>query len=111
MAQHQPTDTIMLLNLSVDFPNPLKMLQPGRKCGMLEMERKMTLLSVNLSCFMLAGRLFDFHVLDMIELGIEKYVSLSDIKVMVALPQLTSVLSLKGDWICRLVEKLILGVS
>uniref|UniRef100_A0A3P8RY78 Ribosome production factor 2 homolog n=1 Tax=Amphiprion percula TaxID=161767 RepID=A0A3P8RY78_AMPPE len=26
------------------------------------------------------GRLFDFHVLDMIELGIEKYVSLSDIK-------------------------------
>jgi len=29
-----------------------------------------------------AGRLFDFHVLDMIELGIEKYVSLSEIKVM-----------------------------
>lgn len=29
-----------------------------------------------------AGRLFDFHVLDMIELGIEKYTSLSDIKVM-----------------------------
>lgn len=28
-----------------------------------------------------AGRLFDFHVLDMVELGIEKYVSLSDIKV------------------------------
>lgn len=27
------------------------------------------------------GRLFDFHVLDMIELGIEKYVSLSEIKV------------------------------
>ncbi|XP_068609777.1 ribosome production factor 2 homolog isoform X2 [Brachionichthys hirsutus] len=27
------------------------------------------------------GRLFDFHVLDMIELGIENYVSLSDIKV------------------------------
>ncbi|KAG7244172.1 hypothetical protein INR49_004245 [Caranx melampygus] len=26
------------------------------------------------------GRLFDFHVLDMIELGIEKFVSLSDIK-------------------------------
>lgn len=26
------------------------------------------------------GRLFDFHVLDMIELGIEKYVSLKDIK-------------------------------
>ncbi|KAM4633208.1 ribosome production factor 2 homolog [Polymixia lowei] len=26
------------------------------------------------------GRLFDFHVLDMIELGIEKYVSLQDIK-------------------------------
>lgn len=29
-----------------------------------------------------AGRLFDFHVLDMVELGIEKYASLSDIKVM-----------------------------
>lgn len=29
-----------------------------------------------------SGRLFDFHVLDMIELGIEKYNSLSDIKVM-----------------------------
>ena len=29
----------------------------------------------------LPGRLFDFHVLDMIEVGIEKYVSLSDIKV------------------------------
>lgn len=28
-----------------------------------------------------AGRLFDFHVLDMIELGIEKFASLSDIKV------------------------------
>lgn len=28
-----------------------------------------------------AGRLYDFHVLDMIELGIEKYVSLSEIKV------------------------------
>ncbi|XP_037100946.1 ribosome production factor 2 homolog [Syngnathus acus] len=27
------------------------------------------------------GRLFDFHVLDMIELGIEKYVSLSEIKL------------------------------
>ncbi|XP_034018500.1 ribosome production factor 2 homolog [Thalassophryne amazonica] len=27
------------------------------------------------------GRLFDFHVLDMIELGIEKYVSLAEIKV------------------------------
>uniref|UniRef100_A0A3P8WD82 Ribosome production factor 2 homolog n=1 Tax=Cynoglossus semilaevis TaxID=244447 RepID=A0A3P8WD82_CYNSE len=26
------------------------------------------------------GRLFDFHVLDMIELGIEKYMSLSDVK-------------------------------
>ncbi|KAM3603166.1 uncharacterized protein V6R79_017641 [Siganus canaliculatus] len=26
------------------------------------------------------GRLFDFHVLDMVELGVEKYVSLSDIK-------------------------------
>lgn len=30
---------------------------------------------------MFAGRLFDFHVLDMIELGVEKYASLSDIKV------------------------------
>lgn len=40
-----------------------------------------------------AGRLFDFHVLDMIELGIEKYVSLSDIKVMVAVFQLPSVSS------------------
>lgn len=29
-----------------------------------------------------AGRLFDFHVLDMIELGIEKFSSLSDIKVL-----------------------------
>lgn len=38
-----------------------------------------------------AGRLFDFHVLDMIELGIEKYVSLSDIKVMVVI-HLTSVI-------------------
>lgn len=38
-----------------------------------------------------AGRLFDFHVLDMIELGIEKYVSLSDVKVMVAVIQLQSV--------------------
>uniref|UniRef100_A0A8C5I5A1 Ribosome production factor 2 homolog n=1 Tax=Gouania willdenowi TaxID=441366 RepID=A0A8C5I5A1_GOUWI len=27
------------------------------------------------------GRMFDFHVLDMIELGVEKYVSLADIKV------------------------------
>lgn len=32
--------------------------------------------------FFFAGRLFDFHVLDMIELGIEKYTSLTDIKVM-----------------------------
>lgn len=27
------------------------------------------------------GRLFDFHVLDMFELGIEKFVSLKDVKV------------------------------
>lgn len=33
---------------------------------------------------LIAGRLFDFHMLDMIELGIEKYSSLSDIKVMVS---------------------------
>lgn len=32
---------------------------------------------------LLTGRLFDFHVLDMIELGIEKYISLSDIKVII----------------------------
>lgn len=30
-----------------------------------------------------AGRMFDFHVLDMFELGIEKFISLSQIKVMV----------------------------
>jgi len=30
---------------------------------------------------LILGRLFDFHVLDMIELGIEKFVSLSDIKI------------------------------
>lgn len=35
-------------------------------------------------CVLFAGRLFDFHMLDMIELGIEKYSSLSDIKVMVS---------------------------
>lgn len=29
-----------------------------------------------------AGRMFDFHVLDMIELGVEKYGSLSNSKVM-----------------------------
>lgn len=40
-----------------------------------------------------AGRLFDFHVLDMFELGIEKYISLCDIKVMVTVIQLLSVLS------------------
>lgn len=28
-----------------------------------------------------AGRMFDFHVLDMVELGVEKYVALSEIKV------------------------------
>lgn len=27
------------------------------------------------------GRMFDFHVLDMFELGIEKFVSLKDVKV------------------------------
>lgn len=36
------------------------------------------------TCVLFAGRLFDFHVLDMIELGIEKYSSLSDIKVLVS---------------------------
>lgn len=35
------------------------------------------------ACVLFAGRLFDFHVLDMIELGIEKFSSLSDIKVLV----------------------------
>uniref|UniRef100_A0A671TZC5 Ribosome production factor 2 homolog n=1 Tax=Sparus aurata TaxID=8175 RepID=A0A671TZC5_SPAAU len=35
---------------------------------------------VTVSFVLFAGRLFDFHVLDMIELGIEKYVSLSDVK-------------------------------
>ena len=29
----------------------------------------------------LLGRMYDYHVLDMIELGIEKFVSLKDIKV------------------------------
>lgn len=36
------------------------------------------------ACVLFAGRLFDFHVLDMIELGIEKFSSLSDIKVLVS---------------------------
>lgn len=31
--------------------------------------------------FTLTGRMFDYHVLDMIELGVEKFVSLKDIKV------------------------------
>lgn len=48
---------------------------------------------VTVSFVLFAGRLFDFHVLDMIELGIEKYVSLSDVKVMVAVIHITSVLS------------------
>lgn len=34
------------------------------------------------ACVLFAGRLFDFHVLDMIELGIEKFSSLRDIKVL-----------------------------
>lgn len=38
-----------------------------------------------LSPWLPAGRLFDFHVLDMVELGIEKYVGLSDFKVTAAL--------------------------
>lgn len=42
---------------------------------------------VIVSFALFAGRLFDFHVLDMIELGIEKYVSLGEIKVMVAVNQ------------------------
>lgn len=32
-------------------------------------------------CIFLLGRMYDYHVLDMIELGIEKFVSLKDIKV------------------------------
>ena len=36
------------------------------------------------SFVLFTGRLFDFHVLDMIELGIEKFVSLTEIKVTVA---------------------------
>lgn len=32
-------------------------------------------------CVFLLGRMYDYHVLDMIELGIEKFVSLTDIKV------------------------------
>lgn len=31
--------------------------------------------------FFFLGRMYDYHVLDMIELGIEKFVSLKDIKV------------------------------
>lgn len=31
--------------------------------------------------FTFTGRMFDYHVLDMIELGIEKFVSLKDVKV------------------------------
>ena len=32
-------------------------------------------------CVFFLGRMYDYHVLDMIELGIEKFVSLKDIKV------------------------------
>lgn len=32
-------------------------------------------------CIFILGRMYDYHVLDMIELGIEKFVSLKDIKV------------------------------
>lgn len=39
------------------------------------------MLPANPGSVVFAGRLFDFHVLDMIELGIEKFASLSDIKV------------------------------
>lgn len=39
------------------------------------------MLPTNPGSVVFAGRLFDFHVLDMIELGIEKFASLSDIKV------------------------------
>lgn len=31
--------------------------------------------------FSVTGRMFDYHVLDMIELGIEKFVSLKEVKV------------------------------
>lgn len=30
---------------------------------------------------LLVGRMYDYHILDMIELGIEKFVALKDIKV------------------------------
>ena len=36
---------------------------------------------VLLKLHFLLGRMYDYHVLDMIELGIEKFVSLKDIKV------------------------------
>lgn len=39
------------------------------------------LLPPNPGSVVFAGRLFDFHLLDMMELGIEKFASLSDIKV------------------------------
>lgn len=32
-------------------------------------------------CVCCTGRMFDFHVLDMFELGIEKFTSLSEVKV------------------------------
>ena len=37
--------------------------------------------SMCLKMHILLGRMYEYHVLDMIELGIEKFVSLKDIKV------------------------------
>lgn len=41
----------------------------------------MTLLLLLFYFVVILGRMFDYHVLDMIELGIEKFTSLKDIKV------------------------------